>query len=329
MPLVARNDRKIGVCVLTYNSTDVVESCIRSISAVMRDTPSEIVVVDNASTDGTPAMLRRNFPDLRIVVNERNVGYANGNNVGAQTLLQLGCTHLLFINPDVALRTETLTEMLTAFDENPKAGCVGGVPLINGLPHPHSFRNRPSFAEKAVLAGTLQYLPLVDYILSPLVRRLAKRYYIPPETLQNPTPVYAVGGACMMFTAAAFRSIGGFDSGTFLFQEELIVSERLRSIELQVIAAPKAFYQHLEGKSSPRNWRTRGYFIDSEQHLIRDYYGWSRWVAFVLLVFRYAEWMASYLVLFMRRVMKARRTDSASANRAHVEQPASQTPMAE
>lgn len=329
MSAMVRNDRKVGVCILTYNSIDVVESCVRSARSALRDNPNEIVVVDNASSDATPAMLLRNFPDLRIIVNERNVGYANGNNIGAQTLLELGCTHLLFVNPDVVLRTDTVTEMLAALDENPNAGCVGGVPILNGLLHRHSFRNKPTFVQKAVLAGTLQYLPLMDYLLSPLVRHLEKGYYVRPEALESPRRVYAVGGACIMFTAIAFRSIGGFDGATFLFQEELIASERLQRIDLQVIAAPKAFYQHLEGKSSPRNWRTRRYFIESEQYLVRNYYKWSSPVAYALLVFRYAEWLATCLVFFVRQFLLSVQASGAPGNFAHSDQQARRPPAAE
>lgn len=296
--------RKIGICILTYNSERVVVQCIRSIITTLSEIPYEIVVVDNASQDGGVDAVRREFPDIPVINTGRNLGYSAGNNAGGKYLLGRNCEYVAFLNPDVVLGPGTMAQMLQALIENPKAGCVGGVPTEHGVKFAGSFRTRPTVLQKVLLQGTAQHLPVIRHILRPFVARLRAQHYMPVESLQMGQQVCAVSGGCILFPASAFTEIGGFDDKTFLFQEEFITSERLREKGYQVVAAPGAVYEHVWGHSQRlRPLLSLWHYINSEQHLVRKYYGWGFAGSFALLIIRYSELTAYALVLLLRRFL--------------------------
>src|SRR5512146_2224253 len=78
----------VGVCVLTYNSRELVENCLKSLQEALHDRPYCIVVVDNHSSDETAPFVRSTFPDVHVIESDSNVGYAQGNNIGAFYLLK-------------------------------------------------------------------------------------------------------------------------------------------------------------------------------------------------------------------------------------------------
>jgi GT2 family glycosyltransferase len=108
-----------------------------------------------------------------------------------------------------------------------------------------------------------------------------------------------------MFRAAAFRDAGGFDEQTFLYEEEFIMSERLRARGWNVISAPAAVYGHIgEHSTRQRHLHSCRCFIDSEQHLVRSYYRWPFAVAMALFVYRWAELGLYSAVRFLREAWR-------------------------
>jgi GT2 family glycosyltransferase len=100
-----------------------------------------------------------------------------------------------------------------------------------------------------------------------------------------------------MFRTTAFEEIGGFDEGTFLYEEELIVAERLRAAAWDVISVPSAVYEHIQEYSTRQiHLRACWYFIASEQHLLRRYYRWNSVTVAAVFGFRCAEFGLSCVV---------------------------------
>lgn len=297
---------KVGVCVLAYHSRAVILSCLRSLRLALKSTPHQIVVVDNASLDGTAELLREEFPAVHMITNATNVGYASGNNIGARYLLDAGCQYLAFVNPDVTVREDTLRLMQLELSRHPRAGCIGGLAEVRGKPSKMNFRNKPGPLEMLLIYGHLRYLPGLRSLLRSTLERLEAHHFVPNDALSETKPVYAVAGACIMFPATVFEKIGGFDPGTFLYQEEYIVSERLRRIGYEVVGSSRIIYSHHHGHSVQRlGSRSLRLFVMSEQYLLKEYYHWGVW-RYACLLFRCAE-----VVLFMlyydlfRRVWRA------------------------
>ena len=293
----------IGVCVLTYNSEEVILECLHAIERSLKDVSHETVVVDNHSNDCSASIVERHYPEIKVVRSRVNTGYARGNDLGAKYLVERGCKYIAFINPDVTVRQDTLANMESVLSEHSDAGCVGGIAISNGRVSKACFRTEPTFAERLWIYSVARDFPVVGMGLRGMIRRLEARHFIPtPPTAQ---PVYAVSGACIMFPADVFSRIGGFDEETFLFQEEFIISERLRREGYRVYGVPDGVYDHVHGHSmrtGPR--RPRWCFIQSEQHLLRTYYKWSRPKRGLLWSFRCIDFAAGETVVGLIRLYK-------------------------
>lgn len=283
---------KIGICVLTYNSEDVVYDCIASLQEALRGQPHSIVLVDNHSADGTVSRVQALFPELKVIRSSANTGYAVGNNLGAQALLEdPDVEYLAFVNPDVAVYADTFDLMLAAIRSHSRAACAGGVAVINGEQWTEGFRNKPTLKQKLIISGMLQHMPLLKSVFARYLPELKRRLYIPLSQLSSGTPVHAFNGACFLVSAAAFRTIGGFDPATFLFQEEFILSERLRRSGYEVVAAPAALYSHVSGQSIKKHpLQAFKAFINSEQRLIGTYYEWPWAVCLFVRGYRLLEY---------------------------------------
>lgn len=294
---------ELGVCILTYNSRQVIKDCLESLARSLAGTDCAVVVVDNHSTDGTPAIVRCLFPEVDVLETGANLGYARGNNAGAAFLAdRYHVASVLFLNPDVQVSRETIPALRRALDSSPYAACAAGVARLNGVRSVEAFRRRPGPLPKLLVPGVLRYLPLCARLLRPVIEQFERGYYIPLDGLASGTPVYTFSGACFLVDAQAFQATGGFDPSTFLFQEELILSERLHAAGYRVVAAPDAEYAHLGGHSvSRRPVGSFRHFVHSEQHLLRRYYHWPWPARLGFLLYRFCE-----LALFATYVTSAR-----------------------
>jgi GT2 family glycosyltransferase len=302
----------MGVCVLTYNSEEVVAACIGALQKALAGVAHEIVVVDNSSSDRSTTLVEQCHPSVKILRSPTNGGYARGNNLGARQLLADGCRHLAFVNPDVTVQPDTLLQMWTVLDERRDAGCVGGVAAAEGRAFKGAFRTKPGIIEKLWLYSSMQYFPVMREWLKGVTASLESRHFL---TLMTTQPVYAVSGACLMFSAEVFGRVGGFDENTFLYQEEFIISERLKSAGYKVYGCPEAIYEHHLGHSTHANFvRSKSFFIKSEQYYLRNYYKCGMAVRLLVKAFRWVDLTAWTMLAFLKRQLHSTVSNRHSAS---------------
>jgi len=132
----------LSICIVNWNTRDYLRACLASIDAHPPDVPYEIIVVDNASQDGSAQMVREQFPHVRCIANPENAGYAAGNN---QALRVAQGGFLLLLNPDTEVYQDTLNQALLFFRSHPEAGAVGALqrlpdgdiqPSVRAFPYP-------------------------------------------------------------------------------------------------------------------------------------------------------------------------------------------------
>jgi len=111
---------KVFVIVLSWNSKDYISKCLDSLQKLVGK--PEIVVVDNASTDSSAAFIKKNYPKLKLNRNDKNLGYAEGNNVGITYALDHGADFVWIVNPDVTVAPDSLFALLKAAEKYPRAG---------------------------------------------------------------------------------------------------------------------------------------------------------------------------------------------------------------
>jgi GT2 family glycosyltransferase len=285
---------KLGICILNWNAGAVLTDCVENLLEASKSFERELVVVDNNSSDASVAQLSARFPEVQVIANHSNLGYARGNNIGARHLLDRGCDLLLFANPDVIVSESALHALLRTLRNTPDAGCCGGLPMNSKGVSRAACRTKPSLFEKLVLYSPLSYIPIT--------RPLRRRHYLNPDSLSDGSPVFAVSGAMVLFRAAAFQQIGGFDEATFLYEEELIAAEGLAAAGWKTLVATSCRYFHWEAHSSRHMpYRRRLHFIRSEQYLLRRYYRLNESWLFLWRVYRHLESVPAYLKAFITR----------------------------
>jgi GT2 family glycosyltransferase len=275
--------RSVGVCVLNWNTRVSLLRCIGQLIEKAGLAPVQIVVVDNASEDGSAAAIRRHFPSVTLLASSENLGYSRGNNLGAAYLVERGYPHLLFLNPDVVLERDALIQMLDVLTADPSTGCVGGVPVRPGGRARRAARNRPGLIEKLVLYG-----PLARICGAPF----ADRHILRASEIRNGQTVYAIYGAACLFRTEAFVVAGGFDEEFFLFEEEFVMAERLGAHGWRV-AACLATYLHEEAAGTRQiPFRRRVWLLRSEFRLLRKYWRRSLPLCLAVAAFRVVELLA-------------------------------------
>ena len=113
---------KLSVVLLSYNTRDLTEQALRSTLTALDGIQSETFVVDNASVDGSADMIKEKFPEVTLLVNDKNIGFSGGNN---KALSKVSGSYILLINTDTIVRRDAFKELVGFLDAHPQAGAVG------------------------------------------------------------------------------------------------------------------------------------------------------------------------------------------------------------
>jgi N-acetylglucosaminyl-diphospho-decaprenol L-rhamnosyltransferase len=211
----------LSVVVVTFQSRDVIAGCLESLQ-------EPVVVVDNASEDGTAAFVREQFPSVRVLELERNVGFGAAANAGVDAV---DSEYVLVLNPDARPLDDGLASLQACAAAHPNAAIA--VPALvdaSGQPQP----------------SRIGY-PTWRWTGSPAVTSF------PGRRLASGDQGFAVGAA-LLVRREAFRSVGGFDPDYFLFYEEVDLCLRLEQAGWGIVSCASATFRHAGGASTRRDW---------------------------------------------------------------------------
>ncbi|HWD20746.1 MAG TPA: glycosyltransferase family 2 protein [Verrucomicrobiae bacterium] len=248
---------KIRVVIVTRNTRALTCAAAQSVLDSQDDFNKEIVVVDNASTDGTEEAMKNMSPALTYIRSESNLGFARANNAGARGFEG---DFLLLLNSDARLKNNALAAAVTWMTTHPQCG-VAGARLLNpdGSPQ-NAIANFPSLA--------------TELLNKSLLRRLAPHRYPGKErALAEPLLVESVVGAFMLIRMELWRALGGLDERFFFFFEETDFCLQARRAGWQVWHLPQVEVWHEQGRSAKQTpaparieyWRSR-YQYFSKNH---------------------------------------------------------------
>ncbi|HZJ25614.1 MAG TPA: glycosyltransferase family 2 protein [Acidimicrobiia bacterium] len=225
--------------IVNYNAGPMLEACVRSLLAdTSAGGPPEVVVVDNASTDGSAEPVEAGFPEVTVVRASANVGFARGNNRGVATTR---APIVAAINPDVEVEPGTARALLARFDAEDDLGAVGPrVHNPDGTQYP-SARTVPS-ATDALGHATFGRL----WPTNPFTRR----YHRMDEDHSTRHDVDWLSGSALWLRRTAFDDIGGWDEQFFLYLEDVDLCTRLREHSWRVAYDPTASVLHVQGVSA-------------------------------------------------------------------------------
>ena len=217
----------VSVVIVNWNAGESLAACVASVVAAA---PNEIVVVDNASTDGSLAAVRTRHPALRVVENGANVGFAAAATQGAGVVRG---DVLVFLNPDARLLPGALAALVQGLVATPGAGIAGG-----GLVDERG-RWEP---------GHARFDPVAHLVFDTTLGRLAAR------RRRSPVVVDWVYGTFMAVRAELFRQLGGFDARYFVYGEDMDLCHRAARLGARTIHVPAARAVHGRNVSAARRY---------------------------------------------------------------------------
>jgi GT2 family glycosyltransferase len=258
---------RLSVIVVAYNCRALLRGCLESLELASDELELELIVVDNASSDGTAAMVRERFPGVKLIASEENIGFARANNLA---LASSSGERLLFLNPDTVVPRGSLARALAALEARPAVGMLG-VKLVkpDGTLDHAAKRGFPTpLSSLYHFVGLTRLAPR-----SPRFAQYTSGHVDPGET----APVDAVNGAFMLVRREALEDVGPMDEEFWLYMEDLDWCYRFWQAGWQVLYWPGASIVHLKGGSSPsgRSWRAnhafhRGMWLFYRKHYMAE-----------------------------------------------------------
>lgn len=244
--LPSEHPSEVSVVIVTHESAADIDGCLESLECLT--VPHEIIVVDNASNDGTTEVVRSKHPNVRLITKKERHGFATNSNIGA--VAANGST-LLFLNPDVRVHPGAVERLLSALRADPSAGAVGARLLYpDGTPQP-SARRFPRVWPTVVRRTPLRWI---------LRSSAAERQHLrldEPVTGNAPVLVDWMLGAALALPADLFGEMGGFDDGYRLYCEDIDLCWRVHAVGRRVMYVPGAEMVHALGETTRHRFLTR------------------------------------------------------------------------
>ena len=251
---------ELAVVIVNYNTGPWLERCLASLERHRGDVALDVLVIDNASRDGSHRAAVAAHPWARLIENPENRFLSPAWNQGAR---ETKAPHLVFLNPDTEWWSGSLSDLWEVAQANPRAGIVGpAIRNVDGTVYP-SGRRFPSVAQG-----------LGHAFVSPFTRdnRFTRRYEMEGWDRGTERAVDWVSGACMLMPRAAFDEVGGFDEGFPLYAEELDIATRLHAAGWEVLYTPAVEIMHQIGVSTTPDGRRPHRLVVMHSDSIYRYY---------------------------------------------------------
>lgn len=253
---------KLSVIIVSYNTKSLLDHCLESVFKELKkeglDKSTEVIVVDNNSSDGSPEMVRKFYPRIHIIRNRENNGFAKANNQGIR---QAKADDILLLNSDTLVGSGLFRILTGILDNNPGTGAVGPKLLNPDRSLQSSAGNLPDLFRVFLWMTFLDDLPIINRIVSPYHNH-NKSYYKTAHT------VGWISGACFMFKTKIIPASGLLNEDLFMYGEEVEWCHRINAEGYKIYYTPEAEIIHLKGGSG--QGRTSG--IVEEFRFIKYYY---------------------------------------------------------
>jgi O-antigen biosynthesis protein len=247
----------ISVIIVNYNVKEFIQNLVHSIYKSAGNLSYEIIIVDNASSDGSVELITSLFPEIKLIANKENLGFGKANNLGIK---EAKGDYLLFLNPDTIVREDTFIKMLEFFRNVPDAG-LAGCRILNpdGTLQLACRRSFPgpwtSFCKVTGLSTLFPH------------SRIFARYNLTYLDENKTYEVDAVSGSFMMMKREVYEKIGGFDEQFFMYGEDLDLCYRVQKAGYKVYYVHTTEIIHYKGESTKRSSLDETKFFYDAMHL--------------------------------------------------------------
>ena len=230
------NRMKTAVVILNWNTEGFLRDFLPGLLQSVRNVEgAEVIVADNASTDGSMAVMKEMFPQVRTIAFEKNFGFTGGYN---RAFEQIDSEYFVLINSDIEVPQDWLGPIVDWMDTHPECGACA--------PKLHSWQEREKFEYAGAAGG---YIDLFGY---PFCRgRVLKRLETDKGQYDTPADVFWATGACLMVRSSLYRRLGGLDDRFFAHMEEIDLCWRMQLEGFKVTVVPESVVYHLGGGTLP------------------------------------------------------------------------------
>ncbi len=265
----------ISVVIVSYNVKEFLQQCILSLKKSLEGINSEVIIVDNDSVDGSPEMVRRNFPEVICIENRENRGFAYACNQGID---KSSGEFILLLNPDTMVREDSISIMINFFRSHADAGAAG-CKILNA-DGTLQLACRRSFPTASIALPKLLGLSRI-FPKSRIFGRYNLTYLDPDET----TEVDAVSGSFLMFRSAVLNNTEMLDSNFFMYGEDLDFCFRIKQNGWKIYYVPDTKIIHYKGESTKlSSFDSFITFYRAMDIFVRKHFGKSYSLIFGLLV---------------------------------------------
>ena len=228
---------KVAVVILNYNGRKFLEQFLPNVIANCDPATTEVVVADNASTDDSVSFMRERFPDIRLIENGSNGGFATGYNVA---LRQVEAQYYVLLNSDIEVTPHWIEPVIELMDADPQiAACQ---------PKILSYYHKEQFEYAGACGG------FIDKYGYPFCRgRVFQNLEVDKGQYDTPMEVFWATGACMFVRADLYHKVGGLDDSFFAHMEEIDLCWRLKNAGYKVYCCPQSQVYHIGGGTLPKN----------------------------------------------------------------------------
>lgn len=239
----AKGHIRISIIIVSYNTAKLLERCLLSVYIVLKsdgyDKISEVIVIDNHSTDGSTGLVRSKFPKAKLITNKANLGFAKGNNQG---IVRSCGEYILLLNSDALLTVGSMKSLVDDLDNNRHFGVVGPKLLFRNDKFQQSAGYLPD------LFQVINWMLFIDDL--PVIGKFLKPYHMSSEAFYKKGAIVGwVSGACFMVRKSVIETSGMMDENIFMYGEEVEWCYRINKKGHQVYFEPRAVVYHEKGSS--------------------------------------------------------------------------------
>lgn len=233
-------DHSLAIIIVSYNVREELRACLESLVGHTAPYPTEIVVVDNASSDGTAAAVQSHWPQVRVLEAEANLGFARANNLGIKATRS---EFVLLLNPDTIIPPGAIPTLVRGLAVHPEAAAAGPR-LIDASGFPEL-----SFGWAISPLGELRQ-KIVGSLHQRRVRRVVRMV---DQWARQAGPREWISGACLLLRRADLEAVGLLDERYFMYTEDVDLCVSLRKRGRTILFLPQSEVLHLRGRSAGRN----------------------------------------------------------------------------
>lgn len=262
-------DTRVAIVILNYLTTKEPKDLIHTISIFLPST--RVFLIDNGSPERVKKELKNislNNDNLSVHFTNKNLGFAQGNNVGIQLARKEGYEYIVCSNSDILIRNENILETLVSSAQSNLASVIGpNIIDLNKMNQNPYMKNRPDSEKALLLYKVNSSLPRIVLSQLPDILKKKLKQVLDLKSLKNLKQtkcrsnnsgyVYSLHGAFLMFTPLFFHHYKGFDPNTFLYGEELVLGEMLYRKGLKAYYESSVSVTHLEDRTSSLIWNSQ------------------------------------------------------------------------